>query len=58
MLTYRPESLEMVDKVPDEVIIQIRAHQIGSGCCEINKHQREGNKRGRTAVPHPASLVP
>ena len=48
----------MVHEVPDEVIVQIRAHQVGSRCCKINKHRRPVDEQGLTTVSHSACLIP
>ena len=56
--TYRPEGLQMVYKVPDEVVVQIRSHQVSSRCCKINKHRRPVDEQGLTTVSHSACLIP
>ena len=48
----------MVDEVPGQVVIQIRAHQVSSRCCKINKYQHRVSKQELTTVSYCASLIP
>ena len=56
--TYRPEGLQMVYKVPDEIVVQIGSHQVSARCCKINKHRRPVDEQGLTTVSHSACLIP